>query len=313
MTLARAALEPSGDRGGLSLGTERALLAGLLVLALAVRLVFVLQRRSSPFFDHPALDQGLYVEAGRAVAAGRELRPGPLFRPPLYGWWLGLLFKLFGDGLLLPRLLQSVVGTATVWLVHRVGKLAFDARVGLAAALFASTYWVLVYYDGELLREPIANPLNLLGALAVLRIAREPSRSSVVVAGLAFGFSALLRTQVLAVVPCFAASLLPPSNLGGPRVGWRRVRALVALAAAPILPVTAYNFLVSGDVLLVSGEAGQGLWIGNHPGADGVTPIAPGMRADFWGSDEDTRALAEIEAGRPLRPAAVSGHSVAST
>src|SRR5260221_7079726 len=169
MDISRASQESSEDRSDPFLRRERAILAGILVLALTVRLVFVLQMRSSPFFDHPALDQGLYVEAGRAVAAGHELRPGPFFRPPLYGWWLGLVFKLFGDGLLLPRLLQSVLGTATVWLVYRVGKLAFDARARLAAALFASTYWVLVYYDRELLREPIANPLNLVGVLAAIQ------------------------------------------------------------------------------------------------------------------------------------------------
>jgi tetratricopeptide (TPR) repeat protein len=302
---------PSDPRDG---GRRRAfdatqlVLLGILAVALCIRVVYALQMRSSPYFDHPDVDQRFYVEAGRAVAEGREILPGPLVRPPLYGWWLGSIFKCFGPGLLVPRLFQALVGTLTVLLVFRLGARAFDARTGCVAAFLAATYWVLVYYDGELLRESLANPLNLAGVLMTLKLSEKPSWRSATGSGLAWGFSALLRSQVLAVVPFLGAWLLWHS-----RIGWRRVLLFAAGVALPVLPITAYNRIVGKDDVLISAEAGQALWTGNNPRADGVTPVLPGMRVDFWGGYEDTRQLAELEEGRPLRPSEVSHHYVRKT
>jgi len=291
-----------------TLPREGSILAFLLLLALTVRVVFVLQMRASPYFDHPALDQGFYVEAGRAVATGQEIRPGPIVRPPLYGWWLGLIFRIFGESLLVPRLLQCLVGTIAVWLVHRLAKVAFCAWTGLLAALLAATYWVLVYYDGELLRESLLNPLNLCGALWTLEFSRKSSWVKGTAAGLAWGLAALLRPQVLAVVPFFLLYFRFYS-----RMNLRYILGYAAAVAAPILPITTYNWVVGGDRLLISAEGGQALWIGNNPQSDGTGQVAPGTRGDFWGGYEDTRALAELEEGHPLRPSEVSSHYVWKT
>jgi tetratricopeptide (TPR) repeat protein len=288
---------------GLGRQRELAILAAILAFALALRVGYVLAMRANPFFDDPQLDQRVFCDWGRAIAAGREFHDGPMLRAPLYAWFLAACFKLFGPSLLAVRLLQACMGTAMVAFVHLVAKRLFDARVGLVAAFIAAAYWILVYYDGEILRESPANMLNMLALWLTLACADRRSLAFGACAGLAWGASALLRPQVLVVVPFLALWLA--------RVAHARPSAIAAFALAvlaPILPVTAYNVFIGHDLVLISPEGGQALWIANNPAADGVTGVAPGTRADWWGNIEDGRAIAERDEGRALKPSEISSY-----
>src|SRR5262245_318636 len=93
----------------------RIALALLLGTALVLRVVYVLEQRANPFFAAPIRDGAYHVEWAKALARGGEpYHPGPFFRAPLYPWFLAACFRLFGEGLLLPRLLQCVLGAGTV-------------------------------------------------------------------------------------------------------------------------------------------------------------------------------------------------------
>ena len=96
------------------------LLLAILLLGFALRVVYILQSRSSPFFTDPEMDALYHTEWARAIAAGRTFVAGPYFRAPLYPWFLGLCFRLFGENFLVPRLIQAGFGTATVGLTWTI-------------------------------------------------------------------------------------------------------------------------------------------------------------------------------------------------
>ena len=287
---------------------ERLFLAAILVLALLLRVVWVLQMRANPYFEDPQLDQRLFVDWGRAVAHGRRFGTETFPTAPLYAWFLGTVFALTGGSLLAARLVQAVIGTVAVGLVHAIGRRCFGPAIGLVAALLAATSWIVLYYDGELLRESVVNAANLAGILGTLALAKRPSVRASLLAGLAWGVAALLRQQVLLLVPCLAAWLLASA-----RVPWKRVLLFGAAVFAPILPVTAYNAVAGGDLVLISAEGGQTLWIGNNPDADGLTGFTKDTRGDVLGHFEDGRAVAEREAGRKLSPSETSSFYVKKT
>ena len=82
--------------------------ASVILLAFALRVIYVLQQgAANPLFDAPVLEPRYYVEWARALASGQPYYEGPFFRAPLYPWFLGILFALFGEGYLLPRLVQA--------------------------------------------------------------------------------------------------------------------------------------------------------------------------------------------------------------
>jgi len=150
-------------------------LAGPVVVfavALAIRLVYLWQSRSSPLFEYPNLDAEFHVTWAKAIAAGETLFPGPYFRAPLYPAMLGLLYWLAGPGFLLPRVIQCVMGSASCVLVYLIGREAFGRAVGWIAGLAAATYWIFVYFDGELLLEPLSVFLNLAAVWMMLRAGR---------------------------------------------------------------------------------------------------------------------------------------------
>jgi tetratricopeptide (TPR) repeat protein len=313
---------PELDRAGADVTRTRARasLAAILAVAFALRVVYVLQSRASPFFAEPQMDALYHTEWARAFAAGRDFQPGPFFRAPLYPWFLGLCFKLSGGSFLAPRLVQAAIGTLGVALTYLVGARAFDRRVGLLAALFAAGYWVLIYFDGELLLPVLEVPLDLAAIWLSLRVGRatapaaatlaprEPRPLDAALAGLAWGVSAIVRPNVLLFAPIVAAWIA--------WLAWRASRemrtrvlapgAFVLGLLVPILPITAYNAFVGGDAVLISSQGGVNLWIGNNPQSDGSSAIVPGTRADWWGGYYDAIHQAEAAEGRRLKPSEVS-------
>lgn len=285
----------------------RIALLAIVVLAFVLRVVYVLQSQSSPYFDEPQMDALYHVEWARAFASGAEHQPGPFFRAPLYPWFLGLVFRLFGDGLLLPRLVQAGIGALSCALVYAVAARAFDRRTGLVAAALCASYWMLVYFDGELLLPVLEVPTSLLAILFALRWGERPTTGRAALFGLALGLAAIVRPNVLLWAPLVGGWMLLRS---GPGLAVRARHALAAALAtlAPILPLTAYNAFAGHDAVLISSQGGVNFWIGNNPASDGSTAIAPGTRPDWWGGYRDTIHQAEVLEGRPLRPSEVSRH-----
>ncbi|MBI5362518.1 MAG: glycosyltransferase family 39 protein [Planctomycetes bacterium] len=282
----------------------RKLLLGICLVALVVRVVYVLGARASPLFDAPQMDALYHLEWARAFARGEDFQPGPFFRAPLYPWFLGLCLKTFGANLLVPRLVQALIGTLSVALVHRVGALVFDRRVGLLASAAAATYWMLVYFDGELLLPVLEVFFDLLAIERTLVAGRTGASRTWFAAGAAWGASALVRPNVLAFAP-----VLLLWSLRGTSPWRRRVARAAAFAcglALLVAPVSLYNRFGGGDSVLISSQGGVNFYIGNNPASDGSSAIVPGTRPDWWGGYHDAIAIAERARGGPLKPSAVS-------
>ena len=253
------------------------------------------------------MDPLYHTEWARALAAGETFMEGPFFRAPLYPWFLGLCFKLFGENFLVPRLIQVVFGTVSTGLCYLVGREAFDRTTGLLAALFIATYWVCIYFDGELLIPTLLVPLSLSALWVTLTLVRRPSLIRTALAGLLWGLAAIARPNVLLFMPFLAIWLLLRH-----RPAWKQgVLTAAALSLGtllPVLPISAYNFFVGGDTVLISSQAGVNFWIGNNPHSDGTSAIFPGGRQSWWGGYYDSIAQAEQEVGRSLKASEVSGH-----
>lgn len=276
-------------------------------MALALRVVYVLQSRASPLFDAPDMDALYHLEWARALVRGEDFAPGPFFRAPGYPWFLALLTRVLGEGLLAPRLVQAVIGAGSCVLVYLLGERLFDRRTGLVAAAITAAYAMLVYFEGELLLPVLEVPTALVAVLLAVRYGDRPGLVRVGLAGAALGVAAIVRPNILLWGVAAALWILCTSG----RPLWTKVRdaAIYALAAlAPILPITAYNTFAGGDAVLISTQGGVNFWIGNNPTSDGSTAIAPGTRPDWWGGFEDTVAQAEAAEGRELLPSEVSRH-----
>src|SRR5262245_48748837 len=181
----------------------------LFSVALAVRLLYLLQYRSSPFYDFLHLDPLYYHDWAVRIASGDWLGREVFEQSPLYPYLLAIYFMIFGKGLLLLHLIQFAIGSTTAVLTYLLGSRIFGRASGLAAGIAAALYAPFVFYEGQVMKEFLtpffsAAMLLLYHAALTARVSRNPSwRAPALFAlsGLCIGFAALVRDNFLLLLP----------------------------------------------------------------------------------------------------------------
>ena len=311
-------------------------------VALLLRLIHLLQlRHNDPLFLSPQMDSLYHHQWALAIAAGREFIADAFFRAPLYPYFLGLLYKLFGANLMVVRIIQALVGSAGCGLVYLLarqllgkhqnvkrGRSSVDRfhAVPLVAGFVTAAYPLAIWFDGELLLEGLLTFLVLLGLVLLLR-SRDTDRQWWL-PGIVFGLAAITRPNVLAFLAVLPVWLFLEyrTEVRNPQITqitqthrkrisrnkvWGRLLFIWGAAALVILPVTIRNYVVSGQLVPIAWQAGTNFYIGNSPESDGMTAIVPGARATLWGGYDDVKRLAEEAAGRPLKVAEIDRYWMA--
>lgn len=323
----------SRHREGYRPPREAVAFAAILAAAILVRVVFLGELTRSELGTVPSLDARFYRDLAEGLAQGRPLPPGAFTFNPLYPYFLALVIRLFGAGLLAPLVIQSALGVLTIVLVYagarrlaegpRVGKPSAAATAGIAAAA-ALLYPQPLVHEGMLLATSLE--VFLFAAAWYLALAldqallgeretaigtrRVPPAVLAALLGACIGAGALGRPNLFLLL----AAALPVWLLIRHR---RRRRGLapallvVAGAALFLAPPIARNARETGRFVPVTAHGGINLYIGNRPGSPGVYEPPAHMRGDMRGLIEDARAAASAARGRPLSDAEVSDYYAA--
>lgn len=270
---------PSQEHHRLAAGLRDRWIILIGLLALLLRLFYVHEIRSNPFFSSPYIDAREYDAAGWIMANGGH-PPEASAQAPLYSLFLSLLYRLFGHNYFAVRVAQACLGAVNVFLVGTLGCLAFGRAAGRLAALFAAIYWPFIFFEGELLREVLAIHFILLGLCVLLSILEtEKKGRRGLLAGLLLGLSALVRENILLFVPLAAGWVfwaLLRQRLA--RAAAARPAILVAAGAAvAILPVSIVHSIAQGDLVLISTQGGLNFFIGNHSEMRRLAGMQPGV------------------------------------
>ena len=278
----------------------------IFVVALTLRWIYLLQARTNPYFDAPVMDPLFHHQWAQAFARGETFWNEAYFRAPLYPWFLGVIYKLFGsDNLIIPRIVQIVIGSLSCGLTYLVGKQAFSRAVGALAGLTAATYWIFMYFEGELLLPVLLVFLDLLLLWALLWSRERNSRSAWLLCGLLLGVSAIARPNILLLAPALVAWIFVLQ-----RPNWKRAAGysfcLFLGTIAPIVPITIRNYVVGHDVALIATQGGVNFYIGNNPNSNGITAVILGDPAAWEPCYAAQIARAEKAEGRKLKASEVS-------
>jgi len=294
----------------------------IFVCAMVVRLSYVTETRTSVLTErHFHLDPLTHDLLAMKIATESFWGEEPFFRAPLYPYFLGVLYVMFGHRYLIPRLVQVLIGSLSCVLAFLIGRRIFGASTALLGALLACFYWILIYYDGEFLIPVLSVFLNLAFLWVLLRKEKFGWRS-IFTAGVLVGVSALARPNILVFVPCIIMWIAVHKSVHR----WKRTAvlglALVAGVSVAVGPVTVRNYLVGHDVVLISSQGGVNFFIGNNSKSDGKTPVQPAYispyedsqfmvkhKEDVWVKDNVWRVskiVAEKALGRELRPSEIS-------
>ena len=257
----------------------------VVLVAVLFRAIAWWQLSRTPFFSSPVVDASTFDLWARAIADGTTFpgAAGVFFKPPLYPYLLASIYRLVGEEPAGVYVLQMIAGMAVCVLVWLIGRRVYDRRVGLGAGLAAALLPVLPFFEAQLLAEVWTTLLTLIALERLLPAGRsgpgEASTSRVLQAGLALGIAALGRPNLMLLI--VACGVWAGWDVEMRRIRrWRRVAALIGVAALAILPVTLRNLSVGGEPVLISANLGANLVTGHHDGADGVSAIPVGLRWD---------------------------------
>jgi 4-amino-4-deoxy-L-arabinose transferase-like glycosyltransferase len=286
-------------------GASRALpwqLLTVLVAALATRALYLAAFTRTPLYGFFRNDHRTYREWALRIADGHLVGGGVFEQAPLYAYFLGGLYRLFGVRELPVICVQLLGGLATVALIWWCARRTAGAGAALAAGLLAAAYGPLLFSEC-LIMKTFLEPLLVTAALAAgLRAHAGGRRRWHAAAGAAVGLACLLReSHVLLLAPLLAAAVLPGSAAGQPPP--RRLRAAAALllaAALMLVPSVVHNWLAAREPVVVSSGGGESLYGAFGPFATGYMELPPFATSIPNQEHEDYREEAFLRTGRPM-------------
>jgi len=249
---------------------DRVLLA-LTVAAFAVRAALLLLEPRCGF----AGDESSWValgtqEIGRPRRGLSPFRVPLIFYPPLYPWFIAILYRLLGG---LPAVLwvQAAIGALLVPAVGRAGRLALGARAGLGAAAVVALYPDFVWFSVHFWSEILFIVLLWWGIERVLHADSTGSIRAAALAGVFWGLSTLTRELALHLAPFAAVWLVRDGFLRGRArplgrsPGWVLAGVFALTLVLTVAPWTIRNAIVFHAFIPVSTMGGSNLWQGNVP------------------------------------------------
>jgi len=286
---------------------DTALAGVLFAAAVGVRLAFLAGVRDHPAVRLPVLDAEAYHTKAQRILSGQGLGDAVFYQDPLYPYFLAGLYALFGPGSPAALAAQCVLDAGTVVLVFALGRELFGVRAGAVAGAVAALYEPSLFYDVLLLKVALSVFLVTLALWALVVAARGDRGAWWGAGGAALGLAALTRGNYLAFLPAALAWIALATAGGARRRAWR-AGLVAAGAAVAIAPATLHNLVVGSDLVLVTSQAGQNLWLGNQRDNDtGRYRAPPFVTANPFFEERGFRAEAERRTGGArLAPSQVS-------
>ena len=274
----------------------------IFAIALTVRLIHVWQIRPSPFFDVLMGDANGYDLWAQRLAAGDWIGSDVFYQAPLYPYFLGVVYAVFGRDLLIVRIVQAIIGSASCVLLGMAGARFFSPRIGLIAGLGLALWAPAIFFDGLLQKSVLDVFFVCLGLYLLSAISnQQPAIRKWLALGAAMGALALTRENALVFIGVIAIWAW---------FGYSR-RAVVVFAAGlamVLTPVVIRNYAIDGGFYLTTSQFGSNFYIGNNPGADGTyASIRFGRGAPEF-ERLDAKEVAEASVGRELSPSEVSSY-----
>lgn len=266
-------------------------LSGIVVLAFALRLALVIAVQPDPT-DPRRFDDTVYYDASaQALADGHgyaiprlavDVDPSRAATgsdekvlvatarwPPGYPLILAGIYFFFGHTLMLARLLNVVLGTATVLLVYLLGCRLADRRVGLLGAFLFALYPSHILFSTLLLTEVLFT--FLLVAILLLALAwgerGRPAWWRLFALGVIIGLAAMVRGE--AILLPLAVALAYGMIWRSPWRATASAALMVAGLALVFIPWTVRNAIQLDSPIIGTTGAGGALIQAHHPVADG--------------------------------------------
>ncbi len=252
----------------------------ILTGAAILRLAYLLLYSSLPEFRQLTVDANFHHHWASHIAGGDIAGDTTFFRAPFYIYMLAFLYWLFGASLWAGRIFGLLIGVASVGMTFVIGRRLFGERSGMIGMLLHALYPIAIYFEPELLVEPL---FLLLVQLSIDRLIVWQQSGEIAPAfwfSIAAGLASITRpTGLLLFAAALLVLLLQRRTLKQPLV---HIAVLIVGGIITIGPVSLRNLAVADDPTLIASSGGINLYIGNNDEADGVSAVLPPPLGPNW-------------------------------
>ena len=182
-------------------------------------------------------------------------------RPPMYPYFLMVIYYIFGHSFLIARIVQAFFGALTSLLIFSIGNDIFDRKTGALAGLAFALYPASWAMGDMLLSEMLFTLLMLLSVKFMIRIPEMQSPWVIFWAGLFAGAAALTRTA-FAPFTVFIFLGIVVFRFREPKIVPRYALMLVIFFMT-ILPWMLRNYYTHG-VFTLNPKSGVDFYMYNH-------------------------------------------------
>ncbi|MGD9250712.1 MAG: tetratricopeptide repeat protein [Desulfobacterales bacterium] len=281
-------------------------LLAIFLAALSLRILCLVELRDSHLLYTLMGDAELYDLWAREILETRWLGRGVFFQAPFYPYFLAVVYRFFGENLIVVRLIQIIFGAASCVLIAQTGRYFLSKRAGILAGFLLAIYPIAIFYD--LLIQKAVFGLFFTAMLLYLlgRTTKAPRGLLWLAAGVTLGCLVMVRENAFILLPVVFIWLIADRR----DAGWKRLSTWLALfvcgLALIVLPVGLRNKIVGGEFTLTTSNLGFNLYIGNSGEATGTYRSLVRGKGDWRFESTDATRLAEKAEGRRLSPMEVS-------
>lgn len=229
------------------------------------------------------------------------------YQDPLYPYFLGLIFTLFGENYFLVRILHVVMGMISLVLTYWMGRKLLGPWMGVIAASVLALYHGLYFFELQIEKSSMVLLISSAScALGVASVDKPSSWWRWGALGLSLGLLTLLRGNLQPILPMLLIWSLFAVGSDSIRQKIMRFALMIAGILLVLAPVTIRNYSVGGEWVLTTFQGGANFYIGNNELATGRYVTQPFVRPDPMWEARDFQVEAEKQTGLRLKPTEVS-------
>lgn len=177
----------------------------LFFIALSIRIIYLLEfHHKNPFFDtiSYAFDHYNFDKGAINFSKGDLLASAPNNSyAPLYKYFLGVIYLLFGRNFYFVYLIQFAMGAVSAVLIYLIAKDLFSFRAGIIAFLGFAFYSPQIIYEGIILRAAFISFFGVLSFYLFSRLKFSFSTGNLIVSTLALSLFIQGRPNVILCIP----------------------------------------------------------------------------------------------------------------
>jgi hypothetical protein len=254
--------------------TDATLLFLLFAFAFGIRVLYLFDLRSYPYFDYivPAFDHINFDVAATNFAKGDLLAHATNNKyAPLYKYFLGVIYWLCGRNFYVVYSIQFAMGALASVLVYLIARDLFGTRAAIFAFLGFALHSTEIIYEGIILREAFVTFWGIVSLFLLSRLQTAWSTGKLVLAALALSFFIQSRPNSILCLP-FVCFYLHKNVFHGLDAGDRLKFWLIfsGTILGSFAPMLVQCYLVHGHFVFFDGAGPDALVSGNLTGYSGV-------------------------------------------